>query len=88
MANFNITHHIENDYISGPYNVTILAGDTLGLLNITIINDNIVEETEIFDLIINTSSLPERVFAGNPNSTLVNILDNDGKATNYIHYGD
>ena len=76
---------IESDYISGPYDVTILAGDTLGLLDIAIINDNIVEETEIFNLVINASSLPERVFAGNTSSTIVNILDSDGKATN-IYY--
>lgn len=79
--------HTENDYIFGPYDVTILAGDILGLLEIAIINDNIVEETEIFDLVINASSLPERVVAGDPNSTVVNILDSDGKETN-IYYAE
>ena len=59
-----------------------MAGDILGLLDIAIINDNIVEETEVFNLIINASSLPERVFAGNPNNTIINILDSDGKANN------
>ena len=51
----------------------------MGLLNITLFNDNIVEETETFNLVINASSLPERVFAGDPNNTVVNILDSDGK---------
>jgi len=59
-----------------------LAGDTLGLLNITLFNDNIVEETETFNLAINASSLPERVFAGDPNNTVVNVLDSDGKENN------
>ena len=51
----------------------------MGLLNITLFNDNIVEETETFNLFINASSLPERVFSGDPNNTVVNILDSDGK---------
>ena len=54
----------------------------MGLLNITLFNDNIVEETETFNLFINASSLPERVFAGDPNNTVVNILDSDGKENN------
>ena len=57
----------------------------MGLLNITLFNDNIVEETETFNLVINASSLPERVFAGDPNNTVVNILDSDGKENN-IYY--
>ena len=57
-----------------------MAGDTLGLLDIAITNDNIVEETEIFNLAINALSLPELVFVGE--NTVVNILDSDGK-TNY-----
>jgi len=69
---------IESDYITGPYTVTILAGYTVGLLNIAIVNDNIVEELETFNLTINVSSLPEGIFSGNPSSTLVNILDTDG----------
>ena len=57
----------------------------MGLLNITLFNDNIVEETETFNLVINASSLPERVFAGDPNNTVVNILDSDGKENNICH---
>lgn len=64
--------------MSGPYSVTILAGDTQGQLDITIFNDNIVEETEIFNLTINILSLPEGIFIGDPSSAVVNILDSDG----------
>ena len=77
MPNLSTYLLTESDYTFGPYNVTILAGDTLGLLNITITNDDIVEETEIFNLAINASSLPELVFAGE--NIVVNILDSDGK---------
>jgi len=69
---------IESDYITGPYTVTILAGDTVGLLSIAIINDNIMEELETFNLTINVSSLSEGIFSGDPSSALVNILDTDG----------
>lgn len=71
-------YYLESDYISGPYNVTIMAGDTQGLLNITLINDNIVEELEIFNLTIDVSSLPEGLFISDSSYALVNILDSDG----------
>ena len=67
----------------GQYNVTILAGDTVGLLDIAIINDNIVEETESFNLTINVTTLPEGIFTGDPNTTIVNILDSDGMHVSY-----
>ena len=76
--------HLANDYMFGPHNITILAGDTVGLLDITIINDNVVEETESFNLTINATFLPEGIFTGNPNSTIVNILDSDGTLTSHI----
>ena len=72
------TAHLVNDYTFGQYNVTILAGDTIGLLDIVIINDDVVEETESFYLTINATSLSEGIFTDDPNSIIVNILDNDG----------
>ena len=74
---------IESDYTAGPYNVTIMAGDILGLLDISIINDNIAEELETFNLTINESSLPEEgLFIGDPGSAVINILDSDGMLCN------
>ena len=70
--------YLVNDYTFGQHNVTILAGDTVGLLDIIIINDNIVEETESFSLTINATSLPEGILTGEPSRTTVNILDSDG----------
>ena len=60
------------------YNVTILAGDTVGLLDIAIINDNVVEQTESFNLTIDATSLPEGIFTGDPSTTIVNIINSDG----------
>ena len=62
-----------------------MAGDTLGLLDIPIINDNIVEEIEIFNLTIDESSLPdEGLFIGDHGSAIINILNNDGMSYNII----
>ena len=79
-SNFN-NAYLANDYTFGQYNVTILAGDTVGLLDITIINDNVVEETESFNLTINAISLPEGIYTGDPNTTIINIINSDGMLT-------
>ena len=42
-------------------------------------DDNILEENEIFVLTINQSSLPSGVTFGNPSITTVTIVDNDRK---------
>ena len=85
MANMNILYiNVEDDYRSGPYIVTILAGHTQGLQDITITNDDIVEKTEIFSLTINVTSLPEGIFSGDPSSAVVHILDRDGTYVCYI----
>ena len=42
-------------------------------------DDNILEENEIFVLTINQSSLPSGVTIGNPSITTVTIVDNDRK---------
>ena len=82
MANFSIAH-LENDFMFGPYNVTILAGDTVGLLDIAIINNNVVEEIELFNLTIDATSLPEGIFTGDPNTTIINIIDSDGMLSSH-----
>ena len=67
------------DYDSGPFNLIIPAGGTSYQFSIEIINDNILESFEIFNLTINPLSLPTNVSVGNPNQTMVLIIDNDGK---------
>ena len=47
--------------------------------NVTIMDDNILESNETFQLSINSSSLPNRVTVDNPSVVTVTIVDNDRK---------
>ena len=67
------------DYESGPYSVMILAGMTSAQFNISIINNGVLEQNENFNLTINASSLPSRVFVTDPYQVTVTIRDDDGK---------
>ena len=71
------------DFDSGPYNVTIPAGDTLAVFNVAINDDDIMEANESFILTIDDSSLPNRVNVTDPDQATVTIVDNDddGKYT-------
>jgi len=64
--------------MSGPYNVTFPAGVTNMSLNITIVDDNILESDEIFHLNI-SNSLPNHVTLSNMNQSTVTIKDNDSE---------
>lgn len=67
------------DYDSGPYIVTFPAEETKIEFNITITNDELVENKEKnFSLTINSSSLPKIVMAGNPYQAIVTVVDDDG----------
>ena len=67
------------DYDSGPYSVTIVAGDTSASVSVPINDDNILENVEDFMVTIMAGPLPDGVTRGNPGSATVNILDNDRK---------
>ena len=67
------------DYDSGPYTVTFTAGQTSTSFNVSINDDNILENTEMFTLDINPSTLPNRVTVGNPGEATVTIMDTDSK---------
>ena len=67
------------DYISGPYHITFSAGILQESFSISIIDDNILEEAEIFQLSINVSALPINVTSGSIDQAVVTILDNDSK---------
>jgi len=66
------------DYKFEPYNVTFPAGVTAKSLNVTIVDDNILENNETFNLRI-SSQLPNRVNLNNTNQITVTIEDNDGE---------
>lgn len=61
------------DYHSGPYTLTIPAGQTRFVFDITINNDSILEANENFILTINASSLPSHVIV----QAIVIIIDDD-----------
>ena len=69
------------DYISGPYNVTIPAGDTSASFDISITDDGLVEDDESFRVAITSESLPYLVSRGNPGVAMVTIVSDDGKSS-------
>ena len=68
------------DYDSGPYSVTIPAGNRSVVFDVSIIDDNMLEMNETFELSIQSTSLPSKVFLSrtsrNPSMATVYILDN------------
>ena len=68
-----------DDYGPGNYTVTIPAGATMVPFDIPIVDDNVLEGNEDFDIIIVPGSLPDGVNLGNPVRARVNIIDDDGK---------
>ena len=76
--------HINNftggvDYNSGPYTVIFPAGDTNVTLNISIIDDEISEGNEYFNLTIDSSSLPSKIGINDAAQVVVTIVDDEGK---------
>ena len=69
----------DEDYTSGPYNVTFTAGMTTALLSVPINDDDIFEDSETFRLRIDSTSLPNDVTLGNIRAVVMTILDDDGK---------
>jgi len=67
----------DGDYSAGPYSVTFSPLMTRQLLTIAIVDDNIMEMNEQFQLTI-SNSLPDRVTISDPSQTIVTIRDDDG----------
>ena len=67
------------DYDSGPYTVIIPAKEENGSISVSINDDEVLEASELFRLVINSSSLPSRVTTTVRSGIDVIILDNDGK---------
>ena len=66
------------DYNSGSYAVQFDAGVTRVSFNVVVIDDNILEDNETFNLNINANLLPNRVTIGDHGLSIMTILDNDG----------
>ena len=71
--------HIDSDYGSGPFQVTFPTGETRISFNVTINDDDIMEEDEDFFLIIDIESLPDGITIGRHVRTIVTIKKNDSK---------
>ena len=67
-----------NDYVIGPYSITLSAGSTTASFNVSIIDDSVLESEESFTLAIDPSSLHSRVTAGDSNSSRITIMDDEG----------
>ena len=66
------------DYDFTTHNVTIPSGKTHVSFDVSITNDNKLEDKEDFTLMI-VSSSQSTVSVTNPNQTVVVIVDDDGK---------
>ena len=67
------------DYDSGIYTVTFPAGLTSIPFDISINDDNILEDDEDFTVSIISNTLPDRVTRGSTGRASVIIVDNDGE---------
>ena len=68
------------DYVSGPYTVTIPANMTTMSFDIRIINDTMNEDNQNFIVTIDSASLPVGFLVSDPYQATVTIVnDDDGK---------
>ena len=67
------------DYDSGPYSVTFTVGITMASFNVSINDDNILENDEDFILTIMRGTLPDGVTRDGDGQATVTIVDDDGE---------
>ena len=60
-----------------PFNLTLSSGSTIQSLNISILDDDLVEQSEVIQLLL--IILTTGMFATDPDSTQIEITDNDGE---------
>ena len=72
------------DYKLETRSVTFKKGTNIALLNISIIDDKFLEDNEMFNLTIDSSS-PSNVIVGNTGNTTVTIINDDGK---YVYWNN
>ena len=70
------------DYKPETLVVSFKEGTNSASLNISILDDNLLEDDENFILTINSSSLPSNVIVDNPSNATVTILNDDGRYQN------
>ena len=67
------------DFNSDPFNITISAGATEGRGMVSIAYDNVVEETETFNLGLTLVTISSQMIALGTSSAIAQITDNTGK---------
>ena len=50
---------------------------TAAIFNLNITDDDVYESIETFELVLNTTSLPDRVYHDHPYTATVSILDDE-----------
>ena len=73
------TVNSENDYTMGLYNVTFPANVTVGVIDIPVCDDIVLEEDESFNISVVSQSLADNVTVGSVNQATVVIVDYDRK---------
>jgi len=67
------------DYLNGVPSVKFPANTIMQFVNITICDDNVLEEDETFSVTIVSNSNPDNVTNGSPDNVIVTFVDDDRK---------
>ena len=68
-----------NDFDNGTVTVTANPGETMVTISITIINDDVLESTEVFDVVIEIGGTDtDGAAVGQPGVAQVTIVSEDG----------
>ena len=78
-AMFNMPYNVTggDDYDPGPYYVTFAVDSIIILFNLTIIDEGILEDNEVFS--VSVASITNDHIVGNPSVTVVTIFDTTSK---------
>ena len=68
------------DFFPGQVTATFSAGVATAQITFTIVNDNILEDDETFDIAIDQSTLPDGVVVVDPSLVTVTIVNDDGES--------
>ena len=71
------------DYEPGPFNITIPAGNISTSFNVSIMNDNIFETDESFNVLINSSYFPSGVLLQSDCILRVTIVNDESELLSF-----
>ena len=71
-------HSDEVDYIFQNYSFTFEEGESSKVLTLQVVDDNVVEPDEKYNLTIRVESLPNHVIIGENGTTTITIENDDG----------